>query len=341
MNIAHLLPYSAQFPLQKHHGRYEWVLRLAQMQVAGGDKVTIYAGDGSSDEGGVIIWKSLPRALQSKLLNNTKLLKEAFQESSHDIYHSHFDYLHYQLGDWTHKPIVFTQHWFPNKDIAQAVLHNPSGNVLAVPPTHYMLQEDKRMGIPAANTIYHGIDLDFFRPLHVPVIDRLIFVGRITAEKGVLEAVQIALINKQRLDIVGKLNNVDREYWEQIAPLVDDVQIRYHGPKSQRETALMLAQSKGLLFPSQSLEAFGQVIIEAQACGTPVIISNLGASHELVEQGKSGFVIENTGDYGKAIQKLSSISRSYCRKFAEQFDIHGMTKQYTALYTKLLSGIKE
>jgi glycosyltransferase involved in cell wall biosynthesis len=335
MKIAHLLPYSAKFPLAKHNGRYEWALRLARIQAANGHQVTVYAAPGSSDDSD-IVWQSHDHKLDDKTKNNTTLIKTAFQ-NNHDIYHSHYDSLHYLLADRIDKPVVVTQHWFPDQKIADAAKHNTSLNVYAVPPTVHMLQEDKKLGIQSLGAIHHGIDLNIFSPTKGIVGDRLIFVGRISSHKGVLEAVRITIKANQKLDIVGKLNDADLSYWRQVEPLVDNKQIRYLGPKSQTEVARLLSEARAFIFPSKAKEAFGQVTIESQACGTPVIVGDVGASAELVDGGKSGFIVKSMSEYVDAIKKIDQIDRGYCRQFAEQFDINIMTDKYYELYRQLIS----
>jgi glycosyltransferase involved in cell wall biosynthesis len=335
MNIAHILPSSAYFPLTKHNGRYEWALRLARAQVAKGHNVTIYAAPKSSDTSD-ILWRSVQNMGNDKKSNNASLIQEAFQAQVYDIYHSHFDSLHYRFASATNRPIIATQHWFPNENIAKAAREDINRQVLSVPPTKYMQEKNIRMGIPSANFIHHGIDLDIFRPKENPSKERLIFVGRITASKGVHEAINLALSAGQKLDIVGKLNKANEPYWQDIAPLVDGVNIRYLGPKSQEEVAALLADAKALLFPCQTEEAFGLITVEAQACGTPVIISAVGASHELVEEGKTGFIVSEDEDYLAAIKNIERLDRQYCRNFSMQFDIHIMVDRYQKLYDSLL-----
>lgn len=335
MNIAHLLPYTAEFPLKKHNGRYDWALRLAKIQASQGHDVTIYSAPQSTGDG--IVWRSIPQNLGDKTHNNTALITEAFQHQEHDIFHSHFDYLHYLVADLTIKPIVFTQHWFPSQIVADAGYANLSGNVVAIPVTNFMKIEDQRLGIKIADRIYHGIDLSLFKPSQDGHSDRLLFVGRITPNKGVREAIHIAKLAGEKLDIVGKINNVDSKYWNDLLPLVDGDQIRYLGPKSQAEVAEMLSHAKAFLFPSQAMEAFGQVTIEAQACDTPVIISNLGASNELVQNDITGFVVSTIAEFVEALDRLDTIQPNACRKFAEQFDLQIMVNKYTSLYESLIS----
>lgn len=334
MNIAHLLPYTARFPLLKHNGRYEWVLRLAKLQTANGHQVTIYSSPESSGAG--VQWESMTQGSGNRAEDNRNLILKAFSNNVHEIFHSHFDSLHYLVADQISKPIVFTQHWFPNQQISDASRLNKTGNVLAVPVTNYMREKNIELGLRTGQTIYHGIDLTLFKFRPKGKSDRLIFVGRISPNKGVKEAVQIAIDSNTKLDIVGKVNQSDAEYWKDVLKKVDGRQIRYLGPQSQPDVAELLGKARALLFPSQSPEAFGQTTIESQACGTPVIISDIGASSELVINNLTGFVAKTESDFIKSIEALDTIKASDCRKNAEQFDIHRMVKEYDKLYESLL-----
>lgn len=336
MNIAHLLPYTAFFPLAKYSGRYDWALRLALQQAANGHNVTIYAAPNSGEGLHEVAWKSSLYNFKHKTLNNVALVKTALIANDYDIYHSHFDKMHYFLGDDTKKPIVYTQHWFPNNGIANAARFNTNYNAVAVPPTAYMSKENIKLGIKSAEIIPHGIDLDLFRPTKQPISDRLIFVGRIAPHKGVLEAVQIALAANQKLDIVGRIKDTDKVYWQKIKVLIDGKQIRYLGPKTQSEISGFLSQAKAFIFPSQISEAFGQVTVEALACGTPVIINDIGASRELIEQGKTGFVVRSESEFIEAINNIGDIDRQACRIAAQQFDINKMVHRYDVLYRRLI-----
>lgn len=336
MNIAHVLPYAAKFPLQKHNGRYEWALRLANAQALAGHDVTIYAGPSSDTKGSTINYVTLPEALADPKSNNTALFESAFTFDEHQIFHSHLDSLHYELANKTDKPVVVTQHWFPTAEIAAVAPLNSRRNVVAVPVTHFMAKADREMGIPAADTIYHGIDLQVFPASYGPRTDRLLFVGRIAPHKGVAEVVQAVLTAGDELDIVGKINAKDQAYWDAILPYVDGVRIRYLGAKTQQEVAALMARAKAMIFLPSKLEAFGQTIIESQACGTPVILNNLGANSELVNQGVSGFVLNDGPSLSDTIKAISNLDPHDCRAFAEQFSLETMVQSYEALYRKLI-----
>lgn len=337
MNVAHLLPASVRFPLQKHNGRYEWVLRLASMQVAAGHTVTIYCAPGSSyDASPGIQWSGLPATSSGSNNASQDLLRQAFANPRHEIFHSHLDTLHYAIADATNRPVVFTQHWFPDRSVADAVHLNTSHNVRAVPVTNYMWHEDSKLAIPCVDVIYHGIDLSLFKLSTKPRNDRLLFVGRIAPHKGVSEAVDIALRAGAKLDIMGKINAKDQAYYESFAGKIDGQNIRYLGPKSQADVAIAMRLSRALLFPGEHIEAFGQTIIEAAASGLPVIARDLGANAELIIDTVTGYVVKHSEDFTECIQQIDTIDSYACREHGKQFDINRMVSEYTALYEKLL-----
>lgn len=334
MNIAHLLPRSAVFPLKKHNGRYEWALRLARIQAQAGHTVTVYAGRDSTDDS-PIVWQSIPDIAGDKKTANIALLTKALENPQHDIYHSHFDSLHYIVADLTDKPIVVTQHWFPTQEIANAVPLSTKHNVFNVPVTDMMKAEDEQLGIPTTDRIYHGIDLSLFHPT-TGHSDRFLFVGRIHPGKGIAEAIHYAKTANVPLDIIGKVNGTEKEFWQSLSADIDGDHIRYLGPQPQQVVAAAFAQAKAFIFPSQTEEAFGQVTVEAQAAGAPVIISNVGPSSELVITGKTGFVCETEDQFMEAIKNIDSIDRAECRTHAEQFDVVKMVAAYDSLYRSLI-----
>lgn len=336
MNIAHILPYSARFPLTKHNGRYEWALRLAKRQSDDGHDVTIYCGPSGLEESPRLCFDTIDTSLDRSEKNNHSLFIRAFGNKQHDVYHSHFDDLHYSLAKSTKKPIVVTQHWFPTEKIAHAAASRPT-NVHTVPVTRYMSQENQRLGIPSSELIYHGIDLKLFGNQPRTPGDRLLFVGRIAPHKGVKELVETIALTDESLDIVGKINDRDLAYWQSILPFVDDKKIRYLGGKSQLEVANLMSTTKAFVFLPAAPEAFGQTIIEAQACGTPVIVNDIGANRELLDDGVSGVLLKGDVSFTQALEKLQGIKTVECRRFAEKFDITVMTRQYESLYKSLIT----
>jgi glycosyltransferase involved in cell wall biosynthesis len=337
MNIAHLIPAHVRYPLIKHNGRYEWVLRLAQAQAAQGHTVTIYCAPGSAEPSGNVQWASIPVEQDSSADRNTSLCLQAFSNPEHEVFHSHFDSLHYRLATHTTKPLVATQHWFPTERIVRDAKYDVNRHVTTVAVTNFMKREDDHLGIPCSYMIHHGVDLSAFRYNSLPRSDRLLFVGRIAPHKGVKEAVEAAVATNSSLDIVGKINATDTAYWDDISPKVDGERIRYLGAKPRLEVAALIAQAKAMLFLPKQIEAFGQTILEAQACGTPVVVNDLGANRELLQDGTTGFVVNDrdVSTIAAAIQSIPHLKSRECRMFAETFNQAKMLASYLSLYRNL------
>lgn len=334
MKIAHILPYSVTFPLLAHNGRYTWVLDLAKLQTQAGHDVTIYCNPLSSVSGVSIRGIKYPTALTKDNNINTFLL--AFSEH-HDIYHSHFDNLHYEVAHNTTRPIVFTQHWWPMADTVSLATAYRGTNVWAVPPTHYMRDYDLSLGIQTKGTIYHGIDLSLFHQADIQKSGRVLSVGRISPEKNLETSIRVAKKANIGMDIIGKVADKNLDYWETLKASIDGDAIRYVGGKSREELVQYYSSAQAVLFPSDTNEPFGLVAIESQACGTPVIMAKGGSRGELVQLDKSGFLCTSDDEYVEAIHKSAHIQASDCRAFAETFDIRQMAVNYELLYTSLLS----
>jgi glycosyltransferase involved in cell wall biosynthesis len=333
MKIAHIIPYSVSFPLKLPNGRYNWVLQLATLQASKGHDVTIYGHPDSQVKGVKTI--GLTRAGDSKYKNNQATFRLALS-SQHDVYHSHFDSLHYELAHETSKPIVFTQHWWPSETVVSLAATSP-GNVWAVPPTQYMYEFDSQHGIKTNSWIYHGIDLSLFKPEPAAKNGRLLFVGRISPEKNLDLAISVSIKSGLGLDIIGKVTEINAKYWEKLQSSVDGTHVRYLGVKTQDELLSYYTSASALIFPSDVNEPFGLVALEAQACGTPVIMKRGGSRGEVVRDGVTGFLCETEEDFVRAAKASGSLDSSDCLSFAADFSIEKMEAAYTKLYNDLTS----
>lgn len=335
MKIAHIIPHSIGYPLESHNGRYEWVYSLALLQSAAGHEVTIYGSPHSQVPG--VTTQGITDASGDVHENNTETFRLAFS-GDHDIFHSHFDALHYEVAHETTKPIVFTQHWWPTDQLIATAKSHPSPNVWAVPPTRFMLAIDQTSDIQTKGFIYHGIDLEKFSPSGIEKSERLLFVSRIAPEKNVDIAIAAAKRSGRGLDIVGKVAAKNQDYWKSLEPLIDGEAIRYLGPKPQSELVSLYSQAYGVLCPYDINEPFGLVSIEAQACGAPLIMKRGGSRGELLEEDVTGFLCETEDEFVEAIGKLASIKPDECVRFAQKFDIHEMAKNYEQLYKELATN---
>lgn len=333
MNIAHVIPHAVTFPLKGHNGRYEWVRQLALLQAQQGHTVTIYGSPESKIAG--LDFAGITEVTGSKRNNNIETFRLAFSKN-HDVYHSHFDNLHYEIASETLKPVVYTQHWWPNEQTVKLARTLNQGTVWAVPPTHHMFTFDIENGIQTKGSIHHGIDLNIFHNSGAPKTDRFLFVGRISPEKNLEVAISAVKKAGAKLDIVGKIAAKNQQYWDSLQHFIDGDKIRYLGQKSQAELVDMYSQALGVLCPFEPTEAFGLVVIESQACGTPVIMKNGGSRKELIWEDTTGFLYETEDEFIAAISKIKTLQAEDCISFAQNFDIVSMAEAYEQLYEKII-----
>jgi glycosyltransferase involved in cell wall biosynthesis len=332
MKIAHIIPYSIGYPLTTHNGRYEWVYDLAVAQAADGHTVTIYGNPDSVVPS--VTTRGITTSSEDTEANNIATFQLAFRED-HDVYHSHFDTLHYVVADQTDKPIVFTQHWWPNDQLYDRLNTSQADNVWAVPPTRYMLAIDEEHTVQTKGFIYHGVDLSLFRPTQTTPTDRVLFVGRIAPEKHLEIAIASAKAAGVGLDIIGKVSPKHQAYWESLRTEIDGEIIRYHGSQPKAALPNWYSAALGVVCPYEITEPFGLVSIEAQACGAPVLMQRGGSRGELLEEQRTGFLCETIEDYSAAIRNLAKLDREDCVNFAQKFDRTAMTRAYESLYESL------
>ena len=191
--------------------------------------------------------------------------------------------------------------------------------------------------LPYLATVYNGTDVDLFN-FSEEHEDYLLFAGRITPEKGVKEAIQVANESGHRLLIIGPVNHGSQDYFDQhIKPELNE-NILYLGRMDQDQLTTYYQKAKALLTPVQWEEPFGLTTVEAMACGTPVISLHRGAAPEIIEDGKSGFVVQSVGEMIEAVQKIDQIKRRDCReRVIKAFSYERMIDQYEQAFCELLA----
>ena len=191
--------------------------------------------------------------------------------------------------------------------------------------------------------IYHGVELEEYKYNANPDGKYLVFLGRLCRIKGVHTAIDAAKAVNQQLKIAGTVasSGADLEYFKnEVEPRIDGKQIQYIGPVDDRQKSELLAQASALLFPIEWEEPFGLVMIEAMACGTPVIAFRRGAVPEIVTDGINGFICNSKSEMISALSKVSQISREQCRKTVEtRFSAEKAALEYEKLYMRLLGLI--
>jgi glycosyltransferase involved in cell wall biosynthesis len=190
--------------------------------------------------------------------------------------------------------------------------------------------------LPYLATVYNGTDVKLFNFCEEHE-EYLLFSGRITAEKGIKEAIQVANDSGHKLLIIGPVNHGSQEYFDRyIKPELDE-NILYLGRMDQAQLATYYQKAKALLTPVQWEEPFGLTTVEAMACGTPVISLHRGAAPEIVEDGKTGFIVHSLSEMVEAVGKIDQIKRQDCRDRVEEiFSYECMIDRYEKAYRKLL-----
>lgn len=214
--------------------------------------------------------------------------------------------------------------------------------MFASPNQHYISISDNQRrdapDLPYLTTIHNGTDISLFK-FSEKHDDYLLFSGRITAEKGIREAIQVAKESKHRLLIIGPINHGSQDYFDQhIKPQLNE-NILYLGRMDQDQLVKYYQKAKALLTPVQWEEPFGLTTIEAMACGTPVISLHRGAAPEIIEDGKSGFVVHGINEMVQAVGKVDQIKRRDCRKRVEDvFSYDTMVDNYEQAFQELIKA---
>lgn len=232
-------------------------------------------------------------------------------------------------------PVLYVLHDYLDEERRQVIEmhHSPNQHFVSISNS----QRRDAPDLAYISTVFNGIDTTVF-PYNDHAEDYLMFAGRIAPEKGVKEAVQVALKTGHRLIITGSLSPKSRWYFdEHIKPHLSD-KILYLGMIDKAQLAKYYQKALALLVPIRWEEPFGLTIVEAMSCGTPVIAFRRGSVSEIVEDGKTGFIVESTAEMVDAVNNLGKIDRSDCRRHVEQnFTTQRMVEDYEKVLRKLTS----
>jgi glycosyltransferase involved in cell wall biosynthesis len=195
---------------------------------------------------------------------------------------------------------------------------------------------DRSPDLEYIKTIHHGIDIKQFDFRHAPDDDTLLFFGRIHNDKGARQAIDIAGACNKKLILAGIIQ--DQAYYDQyVAPHIDNDKVIYTGSVGPVERNRLLGKACALLHPIQFDEPFGLSVIESMACGTPVIAFDRGSMPELIENGKSGFLVNNVDEAIETVERIKEIDRAYCRRHVERhFTVDRMIHEYIQVYGMIL-----
>jgi glycosyltransferase involved in cell wall biosynthesis len=343
MKIAQVAPLYERVPPQLYGGTERVVSYLTEELVRQGHEVTLFAsGDSITSAELVPICANALRLDDSvidPLAYHVLQLERVFcRAGDFDIIHFHTDYLHFPLSRLFMEPHITTLHG--RLDLPDLV---PLYRVFGDMPT-VSISAAQREPLPWINwqgTVYHGLPLDLYRSYPEPG-EYLAFLGRISPEKRVDRAIEIAVRLDMPLKIAAKVSKADRDYFEvEIRPLLAHPLVDFVGEIGEAEKNDFLGNAYALLFPIDWPEPFGLTMIEAMACGTPVVAFSCGSVPEIVDPGVTGFVVDSMDEAVQAASDVSSLSREGCRQtFEERFSAKRMAEDYVAIYQSILQGME-
>jgi glycosyltransferase involved in cell wall biosynthesis len=341
MRIAQIAPLTEAIPPKLYGGTERVISWLTEELVALGHDVTLFAsGDSNTSAKLVPGW---PRALRldgevrdANALHLSMLEQVCRRAWDFDILHFHLDYYPFSLFTRGATPFVTTLHG--RLDLPE---HQHLFATFASAPI-VSISDAQRLPIPDAGwvrTIHHGLPERSLMPQPAKP-SYFAFLGRISPEKAVDDAIRIAQRCGVPLKLAAKVDKLDREYFEEkVRPLLRPPAVEYIGEISDSQKSEFLSGAICLLAPSAWPEPFGLVMIEAMACGCPVIAYNRGALPEVIEEGVTGFLVDDEVAAGAAVARLGTLSRRAIRKrFEARFTARRMADDYLALYGELIDA---
>jgi glycosyltransferase involved in cell wall biosynthesis len=334
IRVAVLSPISWRTP-PRHYGPWESVVNLlSEGLVQRGLDVTLFATGDSQTSGKLVA--VCPHPYSEDLSVNPKVaeclhISEVFERSAEfDLIHNNFDFLPLTYSRLIDTPVLTTIHGFSSPTIMPVYKkYNTHSHYVAIS------EADKSPELDYAATIHHGIDVAQFSFFEAGG-EYLLFFGRIHPEKGVHEAIQVAQRAGERLVIAGIVQ--DREYFEtRVEPYLDGDQVEYLGAIGPEQRSDVLGRASALLHLISFDEPFGLSLVEAMACGTPVIAFGRGSIPEIIIDGETGYIVKDIEQAVQAVAAVRSLDRSACREDVElRFSQTRMVNDYVRVYHEIL-----
>jgi glycosyltransferase involved in cell wall biosynthesis len=335
LRIAVLAPIAWRTP-PRHYGPWElFASLLADGLVSAGHDVTLFATadslttatlHGTAPTG----WSEDP-AIEPKVAECLHIAAAFERADEFQVVHNGFDFLPLTYSGLVATPVVTTIHGFSSERILPVYERYDD-------TTHYVAisDADRHPRLHYAATVHHGIDTDAFA-VHADPGDHLVFFGRIHPDKGTAHAIEVARRTGRRLEIAGIVQD-ERYFRSEIEPHVDGDRVRYLGPVPAADRAATLGRAHALLHLIDFDEPFGYSVVEAMACGTPVVAYDRGSMSELLEHGSTGFVVGGLDEAVDAVGRAGDLDRRAIRASAvARFGVARMIDQYVAVYRSILS----
>lgn len=320
----------------KKYGSYEYIASLvAEELVRRGHQVTLFA-TGDSQTVGKLSWVCprpllADKTLDAKVYEYLHLASVSEKASSFDIIHNHYGPYLLAFSPFIKTPILTTVH---------GVVPSKVPLYQKYPTPLVAISQAEKALAPNLNwvgVVYHGIPVGQF-PFSDRAGDYLLYLGRIAEERGVDLVISLAREAGKKLILAGLLPSHEKDFFQtKIEPKIDGKEIQYLGEVSFSEKLGLLKNALAFVHLNRRPEGLGIGLVEAQACGTPVIGFNRGSVPEVVKDGGTGFVVENLDEAGEAVKRVNRLSRSGCRRWVEKnFTVEKMVDGYERLYNQLL-----
>jgi len=337
MRIAQIAPLAESVPPKFYGGTERVVSWITEELVRRGHGVTLFASGDSRTSAELAAVTPLALRLDPKVTDyqpyNSLLLDRVFRRAHEfDVLHFHVDFIHFPLFRTMADRVVTTMHGRLDLPDVHAVYRAFPDMALV------SISLAQREPMPPVNwlaNVQHGMPRDLLVP--GPGGDYLAFIGRITPEKGIEAAIEIAKRARMTLRIAAKVDPVDREYYEtRVKQLLDHPLIDYIGEIDDSQKSEFLGNARAVLFPIAWPEPFGLTLIEAFACGTPVVAFRAGSVPEVVEHGVTGFIVGSIEEAVSVLPDLALLDRAQIRmQFERRFSVERMADEYLALYKSL------
>ena len=340
MKIAQVSPLTESVPPRLYGGTERIVSYLTEELVREGHRVTLFASGDSITAAElhpvVDVALRFDPYVKDPLIF-TLLQFEAVREraAEFDVIHFHTDYLHFpMLRELKLDNALTTMHGrLDLPGYPQMFSRHPEAHLVSI-------SNDQRRPLPGANwagTVLHGLPADVCAFQGTATEEYLAFLGRISPEKRVDRAIEIARRAGMKLRIAAKVDAADRDYFvKEIEPLLSQPHVEFVGEIGESDKCEFLGRARALLFPIDWPEPFGLVLIEAMACGTPCVAWRAGSVPEIINEGINGFIVESIEDAVAAVRRCDGIDRAAVRASAEKrFTVQRMTRDYLDLYRRL------
>lgn len=341
MKIAQVAPLFESVPPRRYGGTERVVSYLTNALIDQGHEVTLFATGDSVTRARLVPGSGgslrIDAGTPDWLMHHVMMVDRVFEQAeAFDAIHFHIDYLHYPLARRCPTPCVTTMHGRLDIDDLRP-LHAQFGTLPLV-----SISDTQRRPLSNANwcgTVYHGLPEHLY-DFHPDPQDYFAFVGRISPEKRLDRAIEIAIACRTRLRVAAKVDAVDRAYFErEIVPLLAHPLIEYIGEIDDAQKNAFIGNARALLFPIDWPEPFGLVMIEAFACGTPVIAMRRGSVPEVMQHGVTGWIVDDQAGAIEAASRVGEIDRRRCREaFERRFTADKMAARYVQVYQALIDA---